>query len=59
MLGAVEFVMTDVVGELTLLGDVEFVTRGEFRDRGVFKKKKKKIIGREIKFAMQLVVDEN
>ena len=30
MLDAVEFVMTDVVGELTLLGDVEFVTRGEF-----------------------------
>ena len=37
MLGAVEFVMRNVVGELTLLGDVEFVTRGEFRDRGVFR----------------------
>ena len=35
MLDAVEFVMTDVVGELTLLGDVEFVTRGKFGDRGV------------------------
>ena len=37
MLGAVEFVMTDVVGELTLLGDVEFETKGEFGDRGVFR----------------------
>ena len=36
MLGAVEFVMRDVVGELALLGDVEFVIRGEFGDkRGV------------------------
>ena len=32
MLGVVEFVMRDVVGEQTLLGDVELVTRGEFRD---------------------------
>ena len=37
MLGAVEFVMTDVVGELTLLGDVEFVTRGDFGCRRVFR----------------------
>ena len=35
MQGAVEFVMRDVMGKLTLLGDVEFVTRGEFGDRGV------------------------
>ena len=37
MLGAVEFVMRNVMGELTLLGDVEFVIRGEFGDRGVFR----------------------
>ena len=37
MLGVVEFVMRDVVGELTLLSVVELVTRGEFRDRWVFR----------------------
>ena len=37
MLGVVEFVMRDLVGQLTLLCDVELVTRGEFRDRLVFR----------------------
>ena len=37
MLGVVEFVMRDVVGELTLLGDVELITRGVFRDIWVFR----------------------
>ena len=39
MLGVVEFVVRDVVGELTLLGDVELVTRCEFRHRWLFREK--------------------